>query len=404
MRAFEFLFEKWSDKYKRSINCSNPKGFSQKAHCAGRKKNESVNEADAPAPKKVGREFNHLEDLVFTEPDGAKRAVEVLKDLSQDAKNVSIKWDGNPTVYWGRDEDGTFRMVGKNNWGREEGKSSSPEELKQFIMSRGKGEDWREKFAGDMAALWPIFEKATPNDFRGYVYGDILFHPGKPVEGSDGKINFTPNQTTYSVKIQSKIGQRLSKAKIAIAAHKQLEYFGDKGGVDLKDVEFLNSNPELVVFGQTYVSHQPAVNADNIKNIEKIANKSSSNINAFLAPIAGLSDLQTIIYTYVNARSKEKALDKIDSDDFFNWIKSSKVSAPKQQKIVSHPQIAALGDLFYLVRELMKAKNEIIAELDQAEGDITARTGEKPGGEGYMSTKDAVKLVPRDRWTPFKAD
>ena len=30
----------WSDKYKKSINCNNPKGFSQKAHCAGRKKNE----------------------------------------------------------------------------------------------------------------------------------------------------------------------------------------------------------------------------------------------------------------------------------------------------------------------------------------------------------------------------
>ena len=30
--------EKWSKKYKRSINCNNPKGFSQKAHCAGRKK------------------------------------------------------------------------------------------------------------------------------------------------------------------------------------------------------------------------------------------------------------------------------------------------------------------------------------------------------------------------------
>src|SRR5210317_1296787 len=33
--------EGWSAKYKRSINCSNPKGFSQKAHCAGRKKNEA---------------------------------------------------------------------------------------------------------------------------------------------------------------------------------------------------------------------------------------------------------------------------------------------------------------------------------------------------------------------------
>ena len=33
------LKEKWSEKYKRSINCSNPSGFSQQAHCAGRRKN-----------------------------------------------------------------------------------------------------------------------------------------------------------------------------------------------------------------------------------------------------------------------------------------------------------------------------------------------------------------------------
>jgi hypothetical protein len=38
--ASEGLEEKWSQKYKNSINCSNPKGFSQKAHCAGKKKNE----------------------------------------------------------------------------------------------------------------------------------------------------------------------------------------------------------------------------------------------------------------------------------------------------------------------------------------------------------------------------
>ena len=31
-------YEKWSDKYKKSIDCDNPKGFSQKAHCQGRNK------------------------------------------------------------------------------------------------------------------------------------------------------------------------------------------------------------------------------------------------------------------------------------------------------------------------------------------------------------------------------
>jgi Domain of unknown function (DUF6321) len=50
MKSHEFitesvrnLEEKWSQKYKSSINCSHPKGFSQRAHCAGKKKhNESV--------------------------------------------------------------------------------------------------------------------------------------------------------------------------------------------------------------------------------------------------------------------------------------------------------------------------------------------------------------------------
>lgn len=34
--------EKWSEKYKRSIDCNNPKGFSQRAHCQG--KNKKMNE------------------------------------------------------------------------------------------------------------------------------------------------------------------------------------------------------------------------------------------------------------------------------------------------------------------------------------------------------------------------
>jgi len=33
--------EKWSEKYKKSIDCSHPKGFSQRAHCQGKKKSET---------------------------------------------------------------------------------------------------------------------------------------------------------------------------------------------------------------------------------------------------------------------------------------------------------------------------------------------------------------------------
>jgi hypothetical protein len=37
--------EKWSEKYKKSIDCSNPKGFSQKAHCQGKKNKSETKEA-----------------------------------------------------------------------------------------------------------------------------------------------------------------------------------------------------------------------------------------------------------------------------------------------------------------------------------------------------------------------
>ena len=41
----EEVVEKWSQKYKNSIDCNNPKGFSQKAHCQGKKKKSETKEA-----------------------------------------------------------------------------------------------------------------------------------------------------------------------------------------------------------------------------------------------------------------------------------------------------------------------------------------------------------------------
>jgi hypothetical protein len=42
--------EEWSQKYKSSINCSHPKGFSQKAHCAGKKKHNEDMSMESTCP------------------------------------------------------------------------------------------------------------------------------------------------------------------------------------------------------------------------------------------------------------------------------------------------------------------------------------------------------------------
>ena len=38
--------EKWSEKYKKTINCNNPKGFSQRAHCQGKRKHSEMKEGE----------------------------------------------------------------------------------------------------------------------------------------------------------------------------------------------------------------------------------------------------------------------------------------------------------------------------------------------------------------------
>jgi hypothetical protein len=45
IEAGEEIEEKWSEKYKKSIDCNNPKGFSQRAHCQGRNK-KKMNESE----------------------------------------------------------------------------------------------------------------------------------------------------------------------------------------------------------------------------------------------------------------------------------------------------------------------------------------------------------------------
>ena len=58
--------EGWSDKYKKSIDCDNPKGFSQKAHCQGRKK--KMNEE-----KKKDHEYSMARSELKTIKNAASR-------------------------------------------------------------------------------------------------------------------------------------------------------------------------------------------------------------------------------------------------------------------------------------------------------------------------------------------
>lgn len=87
------VVETWTKKYKKSINCNDPKGFSQKAHCAGRKarqsgkktKSTSINEkADSFGNVKgdpIGDLITKLNQLKTTKSSQPKSAATNKKEI-----------------------------------------------------------------------------------------------------------------------------------------------------------------------------------------------------------------------------------------------------------------------------------------------------------------------------------
>ena len=60
---------------------------------------EFLKEAEAAVTKKLGRAFNHLEDLVFFHgSQGTIEALEHIREIAtvEGSQSVRMKWDGNP--------------------------------------------------------------------------------------------------------------------------------------------------------------------------------------------------------------------------------------------------------------------------------------------------------------------
>ena len=109
----------WSKKYKKSIDCNNPKGFSQKAHCAGRKKRENV--MSSKLEELVGKPITEEQ---FDEAAGKKDAC---------YHKVKARYDVWPSAY----ASGALvkcRKVGAANWGKskKEGMNEASMELKKL--------------------------------------------------------------------------------------------------------------------------------------------------------------------------------------------------------------------------------------------------------------------------------
>jgi GH24 family phage-related lysozyme (muramidase) len=83
--------EKWTNKYKKSIDCSNAKGFSQKAHCKARR----LRQAGKHTQSKPVREIYEAVVRHMLKEFNSSMAMGALKQLNSDAKELETMLQPN---------------------------------------------------------------------------------------------------------------------------------------------------------------------------------------------------------------------------------------------------------------------------------------------------------------------
>ena len=362
----------------------------------------------------IGRKYQHIEDLVFTNGSvGGLHAAERMKDMHSCGGSIELKWDGSPVIYWGRDANNQFMLIPKNAWEYlKRGKTTNsagvstlmytPTDIERFILSTGKGQadSQRHQHAKQISDLWKYFEKISPR--HGFIEGSLMFYPGaEPVLDSTNTYNFTPNITTFHIPASSDIGLKIKTAKIMVAATGYYDSLGSNDEQRLVNVAELSNN-EVIVQGTIYVQDAPAFNEHPLEVAEQFIEKNAGIIDTFLEGQPGLSKPGDILYKFYNQNlrlpnSKTK---------FAKWVCSEFLTGTKAQKILNRPGLETVLDA---VKMLTISKIEVIRALSS-----TSHCGIKQTNpEGYVQAHPGkqfkrnlpgqfIKLIDQNNWTPRK--
>ena len=348
-----------------------------------------------------GVRIEHPEDLVFDRgSSGIDTAIQGIQRTAQQPTTATVKWDGKPAIIFGRKPNGEFVLTDKGGFLKSGGVglATSPKQMADVLAQRRGG--GREELAQLYADMWPVIERATPKNMRGYLQADLLFHPQKPYTVKDGKYTFTPNTVTYRVDADSETGKKIGDSTYGIVIHSKIA----EPGADVEPVSgaTISDVPALFVADQNIKDSTAGVQLDekNIAQLKQLKSKYGSQIDALFNPQElrnrRISNFPKLFKQYINTKVRAGNYDNMIKG-FVDWV-SEKVptQAPRMIEWMkgNSQGTAALVNTFLL---LSAVKNDMIRQLDQTAHEIEASIDDEPGHEGYVGQD--LKFVDRMRFS-----
>ncbi len=344
-----------------------------------------------------GVRIEHPEDMVFDMGSrGIKQALDGIVAAAQRPETTTVKWDGKPAIIFGRKPGGEFVLTDKSGFLARgyDGLATSPEQIEKIMSIRG-GE--RGELIAIYRKLFPMLRQSVPQDFRGYIQGDLLFVNQPPVR--NGAYEFQPNTVKYRVPVESDLGQKISASEVGVVIHTSLDEPG--GPATPIRAASLSDSPGLLILDPSLREPRKITLRKNIvADVQKIITQYGSAIDRLFDPQElrnrRISDLPQLIKQYMNTRVRARDYNNLLAG-FGTWVQQkSPAKAPRIFEWATENK-QAVAAVFQAFLELSTLKNDLVRQLDAQAQDVQASVNDEPGHEGYVG--QGMKFVDRMRFS-----
>ena len=334
--------------------------------------------------------LEHLEDDIFNSGiAGVTNSINFLKSLRDmltegeggTPMKVTTKWDGAPAIICGKDPQSQRFFVGT--------KSVFNKVDPKIVYSEA---DADRLYPGSTVGsiLKECLQRLSTLPIQGVLQGDLLYQKTPPVIMLEGKrsYSFRPNTITYTIDVDSELGQKVGASKLGIVFH--TEYTGDSMATLAAgfgaDVSKLQSKPNVAVFSSEFTNVGGTANLSLVEKaaVNRTILTAEQNLRRGSTFIKGIQDvgkgpftLPALFKVYFNQVVREGKVPpaQVMSKQFCSFI-DKKFCAEIEKKKMNRSKV-----------EWMKRRNEAVKYLN------TNRSSMNSALDGFKNLMDAKVMI-----------
>jgi len=327
----------------------------------------------------------HPENSVFGGSAEAKRAVATLKEIVDNPEQITIKWDGEVALFFGRDARGQFFCSDKYMYPR----GILAHSVQDWITydQNKASKTMRPDLYKKLENIWSSLEQSVGS--QPVVFKGDYFTLEQPVKG-----NYILRGPTvaYGIPVNSQPGQMLQGKNAVIFVHSMNEQpWSGEGLKGAGNVALLGPNLGNK-FGLGTYDRQLTQLAN---NAETALNQYGSLVDSFLGQL-GTKSARQKLETYFNQRITQQTNLEIDA-----WLQQNDPANYKKligdnQGGLLYRNIKGWNALKLIYNSIYQLKHYLDQAFTQQVKNISMSTPGGPGGEGFVfnsSTQGPYKLV-----------